>query len=176
MSNYNHCKKKSFNSASYSSKKINLLGNKSSFQDEEIRIIGTTSEMSTICSPIGEIQYFHKQIVLIKKKIIIGNLVDNVIHLIIRHNLILIYRILNHNLLNTTNFNNIYMKEEHNKLVSKMIMIQTKWENMAIFLVEYLHLTKYIPIITLVNNSYAIKKNPTYSSLTSLRTETSKIN
>ena len=30
-----------------------------------------------------------------------------------------------------------------------MIMIETKWENMVIFLVEYLHLTIKVPIIPL---------------------------
>ena len=42
--------------------------------------------------------------------------------------------------------------EEHNKLVPKMIMIETKWE-------------KQLPIIPLGNNSYAINKNPTDYSL-----------
>ena len=67
---------------------------------------------------------------------------DNIIHLIFSQKLLLIYRIINHNLINTTNVNSIVMIEEHNKLVPKMITIETKCENMEIFMVEYLHLTK----------------------------------
>ena len=38
-----------------------------------------------------------------------------------------------------------------------MIMIETKCQNMAIFIVEYLHLTKLVPNIPLGYNSYARK-------------------
>ena len=46
---------------------------------------------------------------------------------------------------------------------------------MIIFIVECLHMTKKVTIIPLGNNIYAIKKNQTDSSLTSLRIETRKI-
>ena len=62
-----------------------------------------------------------------------------------------IHHIINHNLIITTNINSIITIEEHNKLLPEMIMIGTKWENMAIFIVEYLHLTK-------TNNHYSIGK------------------
>ena len=51
-----------------------------------------------------------------------------------------------------------------------MIMIETKWENMSIVIVEYLQLTKTkIPIISFWNNSYAIKNDQTDSSLDSFK-------
>ena len=56
-----------------------------------------------------------------------------------------------------------------------MIMIEKKWGDMEIFIVEYLHLTKKVPIIPCGNNSYARKKNSTDFSLNSLRLETSRI-
>ena len=59
--------------------------------------------------------------------IVIGNLVENVIHCIINHNLLL-----------TTNFNIIVMIEEHNTILPELIIIGTRWENVAIFIVEYL--------------------------------------
>ena len=65
------------------------------------------------------------------KLIIIGNRVDNIIHGVINHNLIL-----------TTNVNSIFIIEEHNKLLPEMIIIGGKWENMAICIVEYLHSTE----------------------------------
>ena len=89
---------------------------------------------------------------------------DKIIHIIINHDMLMINLIINHNLLNTTNVNSIVSVEEHNKIVTKMIMMEKKWENMSIFIVEYLHLTKKIPIIPLVNNSYARNNNPTDSS------------
>ena len=100
---------------------------------------------------------------------------DNRIHPIINHNLLLIHRIINQNLINTTSVSSIFRIEEHNKLVPKMIMIEKKRENMAIFIVEYTHLTKKVPIIPLGNSFYARKKNPTDYSLTYLRTETKKM-
>ena len=63
----------------------------------------------------------------------------------------MIHRIINHNLILTTNFNSIVRIEEHNKLVPKMIMIGKKWERMEIFIVEYIHLTK-------TSNHYSIDK------------------
>ena len=63
----------------------------------------------------------------------IFNLLDNIIHLNIDHILILINRIIKHNPLNTTNVNSIIRIEWKNKLVPEMIMIEAKWENMAIF-------------------------------------------
>ena len=54
-------------------------------------------------------------------------------------------------------------------------MIETKFENMAIFILEYLHLTEKIPIILLGNNYYVRKKNPTDYSLGYLRPETKKM-
>ena len=101
-----------------------------------------------------------------EEKVIIGNLWDNIIHNIIKKNMLLIHCIINYNLINTTNIHNILRIKEHNKLVVKMITIDTKWENMAILIVEYLHLTKQIPIIPLGNNVYARKKNPNDSSST----------
>ena len=46
---------------------------------------------------------------------------------------------------------------------------------MAIFIVEYLHLTEKIPIIPLENYFHSRDKNPTDSSVTSLGTETSRM-
>ena len=43
----------SFNSASYSPKNINVDGNKSPVEDEEIIIIGTTPEISTFFHQLG---------------------------------------------------------------------------------------------------------------------------
>ena len=100
---------------------------------------------------------------------------DNIIHIIINHNLILINRVINHKLLNTNNVNGIVRIEEHNNIVPKIIIIGINWENMAMFIVEYLHMTKK-NIIPLLNNYYAIKKNPTDPSLTFLITETSMMN
>ena len=81
------------------------------------------------------------------KKIIIDNIVDNIFHRIINHNLLMIHIIMNHNFILTTNVDIIIRIEEHNKLVPKMNMMETKWENMAIFVVEYLHKTKKLSII-----------------------------
>ena len=47
---------------------------------------------------------------------------------------------------------------------------------MAIFILEYLHSKKKVPIIPLENKSYARKKNPTDSSSTYLRTDTRRMN
>ena len=71
---------------------------------------------------------------------------DSIIHLIINQNLLRIYHIINRNLLDTTNYNSISIIEEHNKLIPKMVMIEKKWENMEIFILEYLHLKKKYPI------------------------------
>ena len=57
--------------------------------------------------------------------ILIGNLVDNMIRIIINHNLIL-----------TIIVNCIVMIEEHNKLLIELILIGTKWENVEIFKVD----------------------------------------
>ena len=100
---------------------------------------------------------------------------DDIINLIVNQNLLLIHRIINHNLLLTTNVNSTIRIEKHNKLVTKMIRIETKWGNMAIFKVEYLHLTKKLPIIPLGINSYEKKKNPTDSYFTSLIIEASRM-
>ena len=91
---------------------------------------------------------------------------ENMIHRVVNHNLLLIFRIINHNLILTTNINSIVRIEEHKNIFTKIITIGTKWENMAIFIVEYLHLTEKVPIISLGGNYYARKKNPTYSSET----------
>ena len=75
--------------------------------------------------------------VLVKEnQIISGNITDNKIHLIINHNMLLIYCIINQNLVNATNVNIIVRIEEHNKLVPIMIMMEKKWENMEISIVE----------------------------------------
>ena len=154
-------------------KNINEHGNKPPVEDEEIRIIGTTPEISTSFSPIGRNIVIPQTHHLVKEnRIIIGNLVDNITNLIINHSLLPIHCIINHNLLLTTNVNSIIRIEEQNKLVPKMIMIEKKWGDMEIFIVEYLHLTKKVPIIQLGNNYYTIEKNPNNSSLTYLRTET----
>ena len=81
-----------------------------------------------------------------EKQFIIGNILDNIIRYIINHNLIPIHCIINHSLINTTNVNSIIRIEEHNKLVPKMIMIDTKLENMEIFIVEYLNLIRVFPL------------------------------
>ena len=98
----------------------------------------------------------------------------NIVHLIINNNLIPIHCIINHNLLNITNFNIIVRIEEHSKFFPKKIMKETKWENMSIFVVEYLDPT-FLPITSLGNNSYERKNNPTDYYLTSLITETSRM-
>ena len=77
-----------------------------------------------------------------ENKIIIVNLVDNKVYRIINHNLIQIHHVIDNNLPVTADVNIIVSIEKHSKLVSKMIIIVTKWENMAIFIVKYLHLTK----------------------------------
>ena len=55
ISNYNNNNnsKIPFNNESEYSKNINEHGDKSSVEDEDIRIIGTNPVMSTIFSPIG---------------------------------------------------------------------------------------------------------------------------
>ena len=59
----------SFNSASYSPKNINVDGNKSPVEDEEIIIIGTTPVISTIISPIRITIVIPQKIVLVEEKI-----------------------------------------------------------------------------------------------------------
>ena len=87
--------------------------NKSPVEYEEIRIIDTTQKISTIFSSIGRKIVVPQKIVLVKGNLFIfGNLLDNLIHLIIKNNLLLIHRIINHNLLNTTNVNSIFSIKE----------------------------------------------------------------
>ena len=59
---------------------------------------------------------------------IIDSLVDNIIHIIINQKMLLIYCIINHNLLNTTKDNSIVRIEEHNNIFPKTIMIDKKWK------------------------------------------------
>ena len=69
---------------------------------------------------------FHKNITLVKgNKIEIGILVDNMIH-----------HIINRNLLLKTNVNIIVMLEEHSTILTELIMIGTKCENMSILIVK----------------------------------------
>ena len=100
---------------------------------------------------------------------------DNIFHILINHNLLLIYRILNHNLLSITNVNSFVRIEEHNKPVPKIILTEKKMVKHGNIHSGVLTPDKKIPIIPLGNNYYAIKKNPTDSSLVSLRTETRKM-
>ena len=108
---------------------------------------------------LAEIQKFHKHIASVKyKQIIIGNHVENTINLIIKHRFLL-----------TTSIIIIVMIDEHNKILPKMIMIRRKWEKW-----QYSQLNTYTgqkkPIVSLGNDHYAIKKNPTGSSTTYLMT------
>ena len=95
-------------------------------------------------------------------------------NIFINHNLLLINRIINHNMINTTNVNIIFRIEEYKKLAPKMIIIEkngkawqySQWNT---------YTWKKVAVITLGNNFYARKKNPPYSSLNYLRTQTRKI-
>ena len=66
----------------------------------------------------------------------------------------MIHIINNRNLLLTNNIKIIAIVEEQKNILTEMIMLGTKWKHMEIFIVEYLHLTKRIPIITLGNDTY----------------------
>ena len=129
MLNYNNTKRMSFNSESHISKDITEHGNYSPVEDEDIIIIGTTPAISTSFSPIGiNIIIPQKNRFSERKIIIIVSLVDNIINIIINQNLLLFYCFIDHNMLNTTNFNIIVRIEEYNNLVPKMIMIEIKWK------------------------------------------------
>ena len=82
-------------------------------------IIGTTLAISKLFSPTG-IQIVNPRTRRFseRKKIIFGNIINNIIHLIINHNLILIHRIINHDMLITTNINSIAMIEKHNYILT----------------------------------------------------------
>ena len=88
-------------------------------------MIRTTPTISTRFLPIGiNIVISQTHFIVKENKISIGNLVENIIHLNIRHNLIPINCINNHNLLNTTEVNSIFKIEKHTNLVPRMMIIK----------------------------------------------------
>ena len=60
--------------------------------------------------------------------------------MIILYNMIHYIINLNHMMI-ITNLNSVFIIEQHNKLLTEMIMIINKWINVALFIFEYLHRT-----------------------------------
>ena len=130
MFNDNDNNKSAWNSSSTPPKNIDEHDKQSSLEKDSVRIIDTSPEISSYVSPIGQNIWIPKTNCFSEKyQIIIGNLVDNTIT-----------RIIDYNMPYTTTVNSIVIIEEFNKLIPKMIIIGTKGEHMAWFIVEYPHL------------------------------------
>ena len=88
MSNYKKNNKNACNSSSNPYKNIDEHGKQSSLEEEFVRIICTSPEISSHVSPIGQnIVIPDTNSFSEKDQVIIGNLVDNTVHSIINYNL-----------------------------------------------------------------------------------------
>ena len=91
---------------------------------------------------MSEIYNFHKKSPqVIGKQDVIGNNVQRQVQPMIIVDT-MIYQIINLNqLLIITNFNSVVIIEQHIKLITELFIINKKWINVVLLIVEYLHMT-----------------------------------